>query len=194
MTWEALEWFKAIFDFIGRVAWPVAVIGIAWILRQEIRALLSRILNIKWKDLEIALREDLKTVREALPELTIKESVKLLAEPVNKLEDLMRLARRSPREAILESWKLLQDALIELGKRKGHNPLDLPPSVPYYMNIFHFLLTKDLIPESVAHAIHRLGAIRDRISDNPDFQPTLNDAEEFVLYSAAVREDLAKVP
>jgi hypothetical protein len=190
----AIAIIKALAELIRALAWPAAAFGIAWVLRQEIRALLARISGIKYKDLEIAIRENLDKTREALPESTREESRQLLTAPKKDVAELMRLAPRSPREAIMESWTLLQDALIELAKRKGHNPLDLPASVPYYMNVFHFLLTKDLIPESVAGAIHRLGAIRNSISENPDFQPTVSDAEEFVLYSAAVREDLAKVP
>jgi regulator of protease activity HflC (stomatin/prohibitin superfamily) len=32
-----------------------------------------------------------------------------------------------------------------------------------------------------------------QVSDNPDFQPTADDGQQFVLYSASVREDLAKI-
>ena len=44
---------KALAELIAALAWPAAIIGVAWILRKEIRALLARILSIKWKDLEI---------------------------------------------------------------------------------------------------------------------------------------------
>jgi len=41
-------------------------------------------------------------------------------------------------------------------------------------------------------AIQNLSAIHAKVISNPDFQPTVDDAQQFVLYSASVREDLEK--
>ena len=181
---------KAVAELIAALAWPAAIIGVAWILRKEIRALLARILSIKWKDLEISLREELKNVREAVLSETIEESRKQLAAPsAKKLDDLLSLAKRSPREAIIESWKPLQEMLIEIAKRNGQSGA---PNFPHIAHIL-FLEHTGIISKSIADALTRLGAIQDRISANPDFQPTSDEAEEFVLYSAFVRQDLAKI-
>jgi hypothetical protein len=180
---------KALAELIAALAWPAAIICVAWILRKEIRALLARILSIKWKDLEISLREELKNVREAVVEATIEESRKQLAAPSAKqLDDLLSLAKRSPREAIIESWKPLQEMLVEIAKRNGQST----SGIPHIAHVL-FLESRGIISKSIADALTRLGAIRDRISANPDFKPTFDEAEEFVLYSAFVRQDLAKI-
>ena len=65
--------------------------------------------------------------------------------------------------------------------------------MPYALNAAFFLHSQKLIPDSVAAAVQNLSAIHAKVSDNPDFNPSVDDAEQFVLYSASVREDLAKI-
>jgi hypothetical protein len=104
----------------------------------------------------------------------------------------MNLAHGSPRNAIIESWRLLQDLLVEVAKQRGCDLLSLSTNVPYALNAAFFLHGKKLIPDSVAAAIQNLAAIHAKVVDNPDFQPSVDDAQQFVLYSASVREDLEK--
>lgn len=184
----------AIVDTIQSLAWPAAVFGSVWVLRQEIRALLTRVSGIKYKDLEIAISEELGMAREALP-ASVRESMPLLkaTEEKNEVAELMAVAARSPRDAITESWSRLQRLLVGIARRKGHDPLSAPVNLAYALNAVVFLLNQKLIPNSIAAAIQHLGAIHAKISDNPDFQPTLSKAQEFVLYSLSVREALEKI-
>jgi hypothetical protein len=186
----------AIVTAIQALAWPVAVFGGVWLLRQEIRALLERISQIKYKDLEIFVREGLGRTREVLrPELE-SEDVFPLMEGTGETKDvgkLIALAARSPRDAIIDSWNLTRNLLVETAKSKSHHIPSLPINVPYAVGAAWFLHSKKLIPDSVMAAVQNLAAIHAKVSDNPDFQPTVDDAQQFVLYSASVREDLAKI-
>jgi hypothetical protein len=124
----------AIVTTIQALAWPAAVFGGVWLLRREIRALLERISQIKYKDLEIGIREGLARTREVL---SSSSALEVPRQPLAAVEDkkdvaaLMHLAHGSPRNAIIESWRLLQDLLIEVAKRKGHDSLSLPLAMPY---------------------------------------------------------------
>jgi hypothetical protein len=64
---------------------------------------------------------------------------------------------RSPRDVIIEAWTILQNQLIDVAKRKGHDFLSVPISVPYALNAAVFLLNQKLIPDSFAAAIQYLG-------------------------------------
>jgi hypothetical protein len=158
--------------------------------------LFEPISQIKYKDMELTIGAELGRTRKALASSSaLKGPQQLVAAPEKKDEiaALMNLAHGSPRNAIIESWRLLQDLLIEVAKRKGHDFLSLPATVPYALTAAFFLHGQKIIPDSVAAAIQNLSAIHAKVIDNPDFQPTVDDAQQFVLYSASVREDLEKI-
>jgi hypothetical protein len=185
----------AIVDTIQALAWPAAVLGSVWVVRREIRALLKRVSGIKYKDLEIAIGEELGMAREALPAKVREKSLPLLEvkEEKNEVAELMALGARSPRDAIMESWSRLQSVFVGIARGKGHDFLSASVNLPYALNAVVFLLNQKLIPNSIAAAIQHLGAIHSKISDNPEFQPTLSKAQEFILYSLSVREALKKI-
>jgi hypothetical protein len=105
----------------------------------------------------------------------------------------MTLVDRSPRDVIIQAWTLLQNQLIEVAKRKGHDFLSAPVRIPYALNAAVFLLNEKLIPNSFAAAIQYLGAVYSKVSDNPDFRPTPSKAREFVLYADSIWEKLKMI-
>jgi hypothetical protein len=206
-----LDVTTAIVDIIQAVAWPSAILGGVWLLRREIRALLKRVSGIRYKDLEIAIGEELimagAALQPSLPEQSggspppaedLRRPQETLRLPPSQKEEspiarLMALVERSPREVIIQAWTLLQNQLIEVAKRKGHDFLSAPISVPYALNAAVFLLTEKLIPDSFAAAVQYLGAVYSKVSDNPDFRPTPRKAREFVLYADSIWEKLKMI-
>jgi hypothetical protein len=63
----------AIVTTIQALAWPVVILGGVLILRREIRALFDRISQIKYKDLEIWIREGLGRTREVLSSTSTRQ-------------------------------------------------------------------------------------------------------------------------
>ncbi|MEY2606309.1 MAG: hypothetical protein QOH31_4131 [Verrucomicrobiota bacterium] len=81
---------------------------------------------------------------------------------------LMNLALM-PREAIIESWNLLQNLLFKVAKRKGHDFVSLPATVPYALGAALGLHSMNLIPDSILTAIQHLMAVYKRVIDNACF-------------------------
>jgi hypothetical protein len=188
----------AIVTAIQALAWPAAVIGGVLLLRREIQALFERISGIKYKDLEISIGKELSMLREALPAPAGEEPRQLPSSPAalkgaTPIAKLMDLAARSPRDAIIRGWTTLQDQLVEVAKRKGHDSLSLPLAMPYALGAAWFLHSEKLIPDSVAAAIQNLAAIHAKVISNPDFQPTVDDAQQFLLYANSVWDKLKAI-
>ena len=187
-------------------------------MRREIRALLKRVSGIKYKDLEIAIGEELimagAVLQSSLSEQSggspppaqgapapaedlppWQEALRLPAaqKEESPITHLMTLVDRSPRDVIIQAWTLLQNQLIEVAKRKGHDFLSAPVRIPYALNAAVFLLNEKLIPNSFAAAIQYLGAVYSKVSDNPDFRPTPSKAREFVLYADSIWEKLKMI-
>jgi hypothetical protein len=68
---------------------------------------------------------------------------------------------------------LLVRLLVGIARKKGHDFASIPVNVPYALNAVWFLLNQKLITDSIAADIQHLGATH-KISDNPDFQPTVS--------------------
>jgi hypothetical protein len=189
----------AIVTTIQALAWPSVVFGSVLVLRHEIRALLKRISGIKYKELEISIGEKLIDIRkelapEMMPSLAPKASAtKENKEDKNEVAELMGLAARSPRDAIIESWMRLRHLIIGIARSKGHDFLSATVDMPYARNALWFLRTNKLINDKVLAAVAQLWDIYDKIGQNPGFKPDPGLAQDFVLYSFSVREYLEEI-
>lgn len=102
-----LDFFASIFSSITSLAWPAALVASVWIFRKEIRPLLPR-MRLKHKDTEFSFRlEEAEKVVDQLPAPTV-DSAPATPEEINNFE---RLARASPRSALLEMRREIEDFL-----------------------------------------------------------------------------------
>lgn len=112
-------------DLVKALAWPVAVIWLGYIFRNEIRMLLGRVSTLKYKDLEAKFEKDL-TAAEEVAKKTIAEKTKNISgddEPVypapydTRYEQLLRISDESPRAALLEAWIEVESSLSEAAEK-----------------------------------------------------------------------------
>lgn len=110
-----LDFFASI---IASLSWPTSVIGIACIFRREIRPLLPR-MRLKHKDTEIDFRlDEAERAAEHLPPPS-PESPPPSPEELSKFE---RLARISPRSAVLELRRSVEDVIRTLANISAPGP------------------------------------------------------------------------
>jgi hypothetical protein len=99
---------------IASLSWPVAIIAVVWIFRTRIADLLP-LLRVKYKDLELSYRLDMAEKDAAgLPE-PAKDQV---ATSTPEEEDrFIKIAKLSPRGAIMDLRRELEEALRNYGNR-----------------------------------------------------------------------------
>lgn len=86
------------------IAWPAAIIWVAMLFRHELRSVLRRVSQLKYKDLEASFDEGLNKA-EAKAAVVGPAPLALPHKPelTSRLEQLRRIAEVSPRASILEA-------------------------------------------------------------------------------------------
>ncbi|NSL22830.1 DUF4145 domain-containing protein [Agrobacterium tumefaciens] len=113
MTW--LEFFASLFASLVSLAWPVAIVLSVWIFRAELKRILPQ-LRLKHNETEISFRLDsAERTADTLP-----QPPSSAAQPtVEELSSFASLAKQSPRSALVEMRREVEELLFTQAKRSG---------------------------------------------------------------------------
>lgn len=163
-------------SLIVGIAWPVAAVWIAYLFRGELKALLSRVSHLKYKELEakfekglVEAEADARLVAQVLPPALPPP------ETMSKLDQLRRIAEVSPRAAIMESWVLIETAASQAGLISG---TVIPRTNPKM--IVEYLARSGKLPESSIPLIEKLRHLRNQAAHLPEFVLTQEEAERYL--------------
>jgi hypothetical protein len=215
-----MDWVKAITELLkalAHFAWPVLVGLIVWWFRREIRteiaSLIARISKLKGPGVEIEVREQVKlsleNAKAGIPEEKIQEVKNqvetFLLEPFTKYASpdsanvkylkrlylLMEDATADPRNAIKRSWELLGGAVLRAAKVSGENVV---PDSEEISTSLKRLEGDTQYSHDLIRSIRNLQQIARKVFYQSQwaYDPSPKEAEEFVLYAAAVRKDLGE--
>jgi uncharacterized protein YutE (UPF0331/DUF86 family) len=189
-----MDWLTALVEVVKALAWPVTVLSVIYLLRNSLRELLGSIHEgkLRYKDLEVVINRKLVEARSALGD---KATASAEDKPIaldNPSTKLLELAQQSPRAAVLESWLLVESAILKIAARLQPSESKLNKRSPYQL-LGAVLQSSEVVPASVSTAISKLRDIRNQTVHASDYQPTVDDAEEFVLLSMAVVTDLESI-
>jgi hypothetical protein len=188
-----MDALTAFVDLVKALAWPATLFAIVWPLRKVIKALISSIHEVKYGDLELIVKRDLDQAQQSIETIqTQAEGLVLHALRFKKPEisELVSLAEIAPRAAVIEAWAQLEAAGAEFVQKHGPSDLSGQRSPVTFGEV---LRRPDLIPSEVKNAIQKLRNIRNRTIHSPEFQPSVEDAERYVLLSMVVIEDLRRI-
>lgn len=205
MSGDAVEYVRAIAQIIKAFAWPAALAIIAILFRKPIRLLLESISEAKWSGagLEVSIKRNLADTRrlveqippqvEQAPEQLIQvpeQPAPPTPEPSDPVNELIQLAQFSPRAAIMEAWLRVEAAGSEFANKVR------PPQSTTLHRRAHFvevLRRSERVPSQIIRAIQNLREIRNKVAHESTYEPSIDDAEEYVLLSFAVIEDLTRL-
>lgn len=170
--------------------WPLTVLVLAVIFRSELRGIFERLQHFKYRDFEATFKEGLreaeKEVSDALPETKAAES---LSEPTpagTKQEELMRIAKKSPRAAIATAWREVELAIKEAAVKNG---IAVDSNVPL-SKVMRELISKGRVPEGFQKVFERLQDLRDQATHAPDFVLGLDETERFIRLALGIAVSL----
>jgi hypothetical protein len=178
------------------MAWPIVVGLILWWFRKELKTLILNISALKLgKLLEITIREQLQKTGALLEEANLPtasvETPLVESEGFQDEINLLPLASEQPRAAILMSWALLEAAVIRTAKRLGWD--DTSNVGKPFSGAVMFLRRSGKVNERVLSAVLELDMIQFKVATLNSFEPSVDDAQQFVVYSATVRADLDRL-
>lgn len=171
-------------EILKATAWPITVIVVVCIFRGPLASLIRLVASVKYKDLEITIARDLEAAREGIS--SKPESRRSLLD--SKTKDFSELLSVSPRAAIIEAWTSLESA----GYRAVERTVPKEPGKVYLVaaKFDEYLSSHGHLDDHIRAALRRLKDIRNRVVHAGDYQPSIEDAEEYVVLAAAVTADL----
>ncbi|AVB08961.1 MULTISPECIES: hypothetical protein [Bacillus] len=116
MNW--LEFFSSILN-----SWSVAIVIVVAILKKPISSLINRIgnlTNLKYKDLDLSFGDKVSEIKSELEFGKVIEQTEKKDEVGQEkklfIDEVMRLAKVSPQEAIYKMWLELEKELRYVGE------------------------------------------------------------------------------
>ena len=165
------------------IAWPVAVVWVAYLFKGELRSLMHRISQIKYKDAEANFASDLaqaETKALSIPQVPANAPQ---SEISSKLDSLRRIADVSPRAAIMEAWVLVEDSAAKSGHVQG-------TAVPR-VNARSFvedLISRGKLPAESGPLIDQMRKLRNQATHLPDFVISHDEADRYLQLAAKISE------
>ncbi len=115
-----MNWLEFFASIIGSLVWPALLIALLIVLRKPLADLIPLLQRLKFKEIELEFRrrvEDVSAeVAEELPQVAA-------AAVPPELAAVARMAEISPRAAVLEAWRTVENAAIEAARRLQLGPL-----------------------------------------------------------------------
>ena len=168
----------SIVGLVDALAWPVVAVIVVFMLRKPLAHLIPLIEKIRFKDMEVYFRQ----LIEQTTSQTDAVSPSLDTPPID--ERIQDLARVYPRGAIIESWILIERAVIDLAAVRQ---ISIPPSRQKSPRQVVAALEKaGILDEDLAKIVKDLNVIRNGVAHTPDLSPSRGDAQEYIRTAARV--------
>ncbi len=155
-----MDWLTFISSLIGSLSWPLAIFAVAFLFKSQVQDLMNNLTRLKWRDVEAEFGEQVDLIRDEVQEAG--DDPKFRDEPVEPR--LIQLAEEHPHLAVLEAWKQLEKAIIDLSVRKLNNPRQLNA-----LGHIEAVQKSDLLPPSMARAIREIREVRNRAAHDVGF-------------------------
>jgi len=169
------------------IAWPVAVIWITYLFKGELRSLLHRMSQLKYKDVEAKFEIFENGLAEAEAKVIAieKSAPSALPRPeiTSKLELLRRIADVSPRAAIMEAWVLIEDAAEKSGFVQGTAISRVNPHL-----FVDELVRLGKLPYRSDALLVQMRRLRNQAAHLPDFSLNQDEADRYLQLAARMSE------
>lgn len=185
LSGNQMDLLTFIAELVKALGWPVAVVIIVLVLRRPIAALIPLLQRLKYKDLELEFGRAVEEIKaEAVHELPPSTTHKAL--PTGTEERITKLAEISPRAAVLEAWRTVENLLMQIAQRR------LPPDeggklIPY--KTISLLERDETLSPGLGSLLRDLRGLRNQAAHAPDFALSLESALEYAsLAERAVQQ------
>jgi hypothetical protein len=180
-------------SLIHSLAWPVGVVAGVTILRRPITSALNRgIRRLKAGPVELEFDQELDEVRQELsksPELAQTDGPPILDQS-SLSDDLARLARASPRAAVLEAFARIEGRLGELLEGSP----DRPSRYQGARHMARLAHEQNLISDETLAAVEGLAVLRNLAAHSPRDEIGVDRARDYLALADAVLFALRSKP
>lgn len=113
-----MDWLQFFSSIVGSIAWPAAIVALAFLMQKPLGKLIPLIRTLKYKEFQIDIGEQLEDARELVDAEGEQPSPVIEEPPVS----FKALAQTDPRAAILSAWFPVERELDEICFKKEVDP------------------------------------------------------------------------
>jgi hypothetical protein len=172
-----------IVEIVKALVWPVVAGGFCYAFRDDIRQFLSRISQVEYKNLKV----DLSRAREVAEIGGFQKEKFWVPQMLSKPEvnQLVRIAKVSPRAAIMEAWFRVESAV-----EKATFIIDNDVSPRTLDKVQNYLVKSGKLPPTSLGLIETLRDLRDGVAHMPDFALNYAVAEQYIELAVWIAETI----
>ena len=163
-------------ELVKALAWPVAILIIVMLLREEIAKLMPSLRKFKAGPLEAEFEQEVKAITESVNVTGKSENTQALTTVSHSF--LTQLAELNPRSAILESWIRVEAAARSALESKSTS-VTSPNYVPASRLAAPLAQERILGPTDIA-LFHELRRLRNEVAHAQGFEPTQKSAHQYI--------------
>lgn len=111
--------FQDFIRAIDTVAWPIVTCYGIYIAQKNIPTIINKIRHVKFGEYEVSLENSLNEAEAEIISNDIEPHVRLKYSTAYSKETLIKIAEKSPDEAVIKTWKTVVDYLNNAGLSDG---------------------------------------------------------------------------
>ena len=184
-----MDWLTFLAQVIGSLAWPVTIIIVVLLLKDQIASLFPFLKRLKAGPVEAEFE---RGIQEAKTEAANLPAPEALPAPMDaRRQQLIQIAYINPRTAILDAWQGVEFSVKKAAiQRIGGSPM---PDISSALKMVRELAKSNIItPDDVA-LFHDLRGLRNQATHAPDFNPTLESALNYIDLAIGLDQHAAHV-
>jgi hypothetical protein len=158
------------------LAWPLVVVGVLFIFRSPLKLLLRRLSSLRWGSWQAAFEAEGARVAEEIGGSNSSALTQL-----SDNGELLALAERSPRAAIIQAAIEIEAGLRGLATDNIQNVENRPPG-----QLIQMLAQRNLIDPKTANSLQGLFVMRNLAVHGAERDLTAARAKEFVTLANAI--------
>jgi hypothetical protein len=186
-----VDWLTFIAAIIKSVAWPITLLIVVYIFRREVSEIVSNLTGLRYKHLELKFGRQLEesNLLADNAQLPVPERPQYAFAGAPELrfpDDVRKLAYRSPREAVLEAWLLLEEAARARLAAEGYDTRKNSTKT------IQLIEEKQLLSKDALELFRKLRKLRNQVVHDRTIWLTPQLADEFVLVAERLYAALKK--
>lgn len=174
-----MGWKEFIASFAENLAWPVAVLAMFLLLRDQIGKLIGKIAHLKYKDLEVdfdKLRKQAEAIQTVSPPEPAVEKEPEEEQIYSSLEEqILELVEKAPSASILLAWSALETSISSAVAR-----LAISPDSPSYRSPLHnieMLEKHGELPKGQIRLLHEMRMLRNKVAHEHDTMLAISEQQ-----------------
>lgn len=165
-----MHWTEFILSFIELTIWPTVLVIALIVLRKPIEILLPNTKHLKFKDMEMDFGSELHAVAESAEE-TIPDM------RIDRKSGLIAMVKQMPNNAILESWKVLEETAVELIRTRKP---EVNLAVAHRYKLIEKVLGEEFIDTKMEKIFSELRVLRNKVAHAKGFDVDKVEAVEYI--------------